>query len=129
MLGLTREDAERSLGRALSRHVGYTTGAFHLDRIFSVVEFFRTETSAYSAEIGNALQSDEGGQALSPSYLQGIIDFASAFGLIERVSNREAKLGRYAATELGRSVLGVLADYDTAFRFGLDVILRNDLNS
>lgn len=116
MLGLTREDAERSLGRALSRHVGYTTGAFHLDRIFSVVEFFRTETSAYGAEIGKALQSDEDGQALSPSYLQGIIDFASAFGLIERVSNREAKLGRYAATELGRSVLGVLADDDTAFR-------------
>lgn len=116
MLGLTREDAEKALGRALSRHVGYTTGAFHLDRIFSVVEFFRTETSAYSAEIGNALQSDEGGKALSPSYLQGVIDFASAFGLIERVSNREAKLARYAATELGRSVLGILTDGDTAFR-------------
>ncbi|WP_295216140.1 hypothetical protein [uncultured Brevundimonas sp.] len=113
---MTRDDAERSLARALSRHVGYTTGAFHLDRIFAVVEYFRTETSGYSAEIGERLEPEDGAKALSPSYLQGVIDFAAAFGLIERVSNREAKLSRYAATELGRSVLGILDDEDASFR-------------
>lgn len=116
MLGLTRDDAEWALARALSRHVGYTTGAFHLDRIFAVLEYFRTETSGYSAEIGQRLEPEEGAKALSPSYLQGVIDFAVAFGLVERVSNREAKLSRYAATELGRSVLGVLNDEDFSFR-------------
>lgn len=116
MLGWTREDAERALARALSRHVGYTTGAFHLDRIFSVVEYFRSETSAYVAEIAKAVELATDDAPLSPSYLQGVVDFASAFGLIERVSTREAKLVRYAATELGRSVLGVLNDEDANFR-------------
>lgn len=116
MLGMSREEAEGDLARALSRHIGYTTGAFDLRRIFSVVEVFRTEASAYGAEIVEKLELATGEKALSAGYIEGIIDFATAFGLIETVSNRESKLSRYAATELGRSVLGVLADEDAAFR-------------
>lgn len=114
--GVTRDEAERDLGRALSRHIGYTTGAFDLDRIFSVVAYFRTETSGYGAEISETLGRGPGGKALSASYLNGVIEFATAFGLVEAVSSRESKLTRYAATELGRSVLGVLTDQDTDFR-------------
>jgi hypothetical protein len=128
MLGMSRGDAEQGLARALSRHIGYTSGAYDLPRIFSVVEYFRTRTSAYTEEIVNYLAANSGTNPASAGYLAEVISFASSFGIIEAVSNRETKLTRYAATELGRSVLGSSSLDDGAFRrfFVTDVVMLAD---
>ena len=46
-----REEGEKLIAKALSRHIGYTSGAYDLKRIFSVLEVFREESSAYRDEI------------------------------------------------------------------------------
>lgn len=103
----TREEAERQLAKALSRHIGYTSGAYDLDRIFATLQPFTSRTSAYKDELVTFLGEDgDKAEAPSPEYRADILSFASAMGLIEAISAREAKLVRYAPTELGRSVLG-----------------------
>lgn len=113
---MSRDSAENDLAGALSRHVGYTTGAYDLQRIFSVVEVFKTRTSAYTEEIISDLFGTNGDRTTSAAYLSEVLNFATSFGLIESVSNRDSKLTRYAATELGRSVLGIADLDDQDFR-------------
>lgn len=114
MLGMGREAAESSVAHALSRHVGYTSGAFDLNRIFGVLDFFSDRPSAYLEEIVGDLITRQGDKA-SHSYLSDVISFSSSFGLVSAVSGRESKLSRYAATELGRSVLGCNSLSDAGF--------------
>jgi hypothetical protein len=114
---LTRADAERALSHALSRYIGYTTAAYDLDRIISVLEFFADRPSAYKEEIVAGLRQYErdtvSGQ--SSGYLSEVLNFAQAMGFVSTVSSREVKLQRMAATELGRSLLGAKAAADSDF--------------
>lgn len=125
---MSRDSAENDLAGALSRHVGYTTGAYDLRRIFNVVEVFKTRTSAYTEEIISDLFEANESRTTSEAYLSEVLNFATSFGLVESVSNRESKLTRYAATELGRSVLGVANLDDQDFRdfFLASIILLAD---
>lgn len=101
-----RTDAEAALVRALSRHIGHTTAAFDLDRILSVLEYFIDRPSGYREEIIQFISAEEpGNAALGEGYLDGVISFARALGIIQQTSSREARLQKYAATEQGRSLL------------------------
>lgn len=117
MMLSSRDDAERALARALSRHIGYTSGAYHLDRIFAVLEQFRGRTSAYKQELVSAIETMARDQKekLSSDYAGEILNFAVAMGLLETVSARQAGLVRFAATETGRSLLGARAVGDESF--------------
>lgn len=127
----TRDDAERRLAGALSRHIGYTSGAYDLDRIFSTLQPFTTRTSAYRDELVAFLQEAGGKRAdegKSSDYLGEVLSFATSMGLLEAVSSRDAKLVRYAATEIGRSALGAQAVENSAFlRFFIaKIVLQAD---
>jgi hypothetical protein len=127
----SRDDAERALARALSRHIGYTSGAYDLKRIFSVLDIFHDRTSVYRDELvallGQGVPEDSP-DALSIEYRSDILSFATSMGLVEIVSAREAKLARFAATELGRSFLGARALDDPKFTgfYAAQVVLRAD---
>lgn len=105
-----RSFAEKDLAKALSRHIGYTTGAYHLDRIFSVLEIFSNTPSAYINELVQHTKhcdadvgKDEGP---SDEYLIEVPNFAESMSLIQTVSQKGASLRRLAPTEIGRALLG-----------------------
>ena len=104
-----RADNEVALGRALSRHIGHTTAAYDLDRILSILTFFQDRPSAYKEEImaflGPRTASEKGQDDLSTDYIDGIVSFARALGIIQLTSSRDLRLHRYAPTEQGRSLL------------------------
>ncbi|SMF63544.1 hypothetical protein [Allosphingosinicella indica] len=108
MIG-NRTENEDALARALSRHIGYTTAAYDLDRILSVLEVFHDRPSAVKEEIIAFLrssQSEGGNQSdLTDDYLAEIISFARAMRIVQQTSGREARLQRFSPTELGRSLL------------------------
>lgn len=126
-----RDEAERALAKALSRHIGYTTAAYDLQRIFATLRPFSSRTSAYKDELIAFLGPEtrkERGEPASTGYLAEVLSFATALGLLEIVSSREAKLVRYAATEVGRSVLGATAVGQDDFTryFATMIVLRAD---
>lgn len=126
-----REEGEKLIAKALSRHIGYTSGAYDLKRIFSVLEVFREESSAYRDEIvaylgatGEAAHA----QPTTPEYRADVLSFASAMGLVEAVSTRDARVPRFSATELGRSIMGAAAVGDADFYnfYSAQIVLRAD---
>jgi hypothetical protein len=108
-----RDELEADLARSLSRYIGYTTGAYSLSRIVSTLEPFADAPSAYTTEVVDFLQSTVSSdevdhkQAPSSEYLEEVVNFATAMGLLESVSDRHVRLRRLAPTQLGRSLLGV----------------------
>jgi len=111
---------EAALVRALSRHIGHTTGAYGLDRILSVLDFFRDRSSAYKEEIIAYLrdQSPQDEKAITEEYLSEVLTFARSFGVIDLVSGKEVRLQKYSCPELGRSLLAAKdIGNDNFFRF------------
>ncbi|WP_412474623.1 hypothetical protein ACK83U_13260 [Rhizobium sp. WW22] len=100
-----RADAEKELAHALSRQIGYTSGAYDLARIFSVLDVFSDNPSAYKEEVIAHLRANDNEES-SEAYLAEITNFAQSMRLIETVSSRDARLQRLAPTEYGRSLLG-----------------------
>ena len=109
----SRRDYERALVRALSRHIGYTTAAYDLDRIFGVLDLFGDIASAYEIEVVTFLQaatkqSSAGvGRIPQQRYIVEATNFATALRLLEIVSPPAARIRRYAPTQTGRAVMGV----------------------
>ena len=101
---------EASLVRALSRHIGHTTGAYDLDRIMSVLDFFRDRSSAYKEEILAYLRERGGREekTVTEDYLAEVLTFARSFGIVELVSSKESRLQKYSCPELGRSMLAAM---------------------
>ena len=128
----SRADLELALARALSRHIGYTSGAYDLTRIFSILEFFLERPSGYRQEIVRFLADTTSKTAgLTVAYLEEVINFAQAMGLVETVSTREARLQRISATELGRSLLGAKNSGNPSFYayYQCKAVLRADADS
>lgn len=121
MIFANRAGMEVALGRALSRHIGYTTAAYGLDRILSVLVFFRDRPSAFKEEIVSFLadrdhdRHHDAHEPISQDYLSDIVTFARAFGIIQQTSSRDLRLQKYAPTEQGRSLLAAQALGDAAF--------------
>ncbi|MDE0028395.1 MAG: hypothetical protein OXU42_03200 [Deltaproteobacteria bacterium] len=114
---------EQDLARALSRHIGYTTGAYYLERIVSTLSAFDDAPSAYitelveKARLAVSPREASGGntKALSQEYLEEVINFAEAMGLLETVSPKQAQVRRFAPTEVGRTLLGAKGSEDESF--------------
>ena len=132
IVGRPRVDLESALARALSRYIGYTTGAYDLDRIVSTVDAFEASSSVYVSELIARLRSralSGEGESASPrapddAYLSEVLHFAEALSIIEGVSPKEARVRRYAPTERGRALRGARASEDRDFyRFFLTRIV------
>ena len=108
----SRAEQERSLAKALSRYIGYTTGAYDLDRIFGILFAFVSKPSAYEIEIIESLRSHRDVSSVDQAdrttedYLAEAIRFATSLGIVEVVSDHHTKVKRYAPTQVGRSVMG-----------------------
>ena len=119
----SRADLEKDLARALSRHIGYTTGAYHLQRIVSTLEIFHGTPSAYITELVEVARASvphadprlEEQKGLSSHYLEEVVHFAEAMSLIYTVSQKTARLRRLAPTETGRALMGAQASGDEQF--------------
>ena len=119
-----RTDLERDLGRALSRHIGYTTAAYFLDRIVSTLDIFYERPSAYINELAEkaaSLKRDSAGteskknHTPSMRYLEEVANFAESMGLIFTVSQKSARMRRFAPTETGKALMGAQASSDAGF--------------
>ena len=80
----TRPDCERSLGRALSRHIGYTTGAYKLDRIAATTNLLKGRPYRYELELLKYLTDSSEGAGVKERYAEGILNFAVGLGLVDR---------------------------------------------
>lgn len=103
------------LATALSRHIGYTTAAYDLDRIVGVLNIFRSMPSAYLAEIVDQIKSSASERVISDEYIEEIISFASSMRIIATVTRKDARLRRLAPTEHGRSLVGARDCGDSPF--------------
>ena len=102
MIHTSRESAEWNLAHALDRHVGYTTGAFHLDRIAEVALYFKDRMTIWEVEIVNWLMKMHG---VTEIYAKGILDFGIGLGLVKRFEATHTA-ARITLTDLGRSYRG-----------------------
>ena len=108
---------------ALSRHIGYTTGAYHLQRIVSILQIFHHTPSAYITELMEIAQryGSQSGDILEernllrPQYLEEVVNFAEAMSLVRTVSQKTARLRRLAPTETGRALMGAEVSGDDGF--------------
>lgn len=112
LLGTPRHILEGALAHALSRHIGYTTGAYGIRRIASITEQFKGRPSLYQFEIINAL----GEVDITDRYARGIIEFAAAIGLVRKVaSGPTPNTARFALTPEGAAVGAALSSCDDDF--------------
>ena len=112
LLGTPRHILEGALAHALSRHIGYTTGAYGIRRIASITEQFEGRPSLYQFEIVNAL----GKVDITDKYARGIIEFATAIRLVRKVaSGPTPNTARFALTPEGAAVGAALSSCDGDF--------------
>ena len=89
----TWDHCRRQLIEALSRYVGYTTGAYKIHRIAEVTEALDQVPSRRKLEIIRELRGDVGS-----NYAAGIIDFAVGLGFL-RVVGRSGPVARQSTSE------------------------------
>ena len=119
----SRRELEHDLSSALSRHIGYTTAAYDIDRIVSTLQAFEHSPSAYIEELVESLAYAEANSQYtsrvnkppSKDYLRNVVDFTEAMRLTTTVSDRSAKLRRFAPTEMGRALMGAKSYGDEKF--------------
>ena len=99
MIPTKRDEHERHLARALDRSIGYTKGAFDLNRIASVPTLFQGRSTSWDVELVNSLLKDHD---IRKDYAEGILDFGAGLGLIAKLKG-QSNATRIRLTDLGRS--------------------------
>ncbi len=108
-----RDLLEQELTHSLSRYIGYTTGAYGIDRFVEILDLFSEKPFVYHFELVDHLKnlghSGKAGEALTDKYAAGIIDVAAALGLIanaigDRGAKINPKLAKFELTVHGRSL-------------------------
>ena len=105
MFSNSRKELESRIVKALSRYIGYTTGAYKFDRIYSILRIFKDKPSVYEKEIIDFLASNSNNN--TEKYTAEIINFATSMQIIEVVTDRNVRVRRYAPTQLGRATMGI----------------------
>lgn len=130
-----RVEVEADLAHALSRHIGYTSAAYDLERIVSVLEAFEGNPSVYEPEITLKLKINADEKApergASSRYLSEVVNFAVSMGIIESVSAKGSQISKYAPTMRGRALMASKSLEDQEFyRFFLTkTVLLSDADS
>ena len=107
---MRRDQAETELVRAISRYIGYTTGAFSLQRVVGLTELLLERPFRYEVEVSALLQKEHG---IRSNYARGVIDFAGALGLVQR--RDVGQQARLTITDLGRARNAAVRTSSAAF--------------
>lgn len=102
---IRRQDAEIALAAALSRYVGYTTGATFLDRIARTTERVGEKPFRYEVELIREIRAE---YKLTDKTAAGVLDFAVGLGFLERFESGGLH-SRIALSSGGRAYRAALA--------------------
>ena len=129
---LTRTTAENQLLRALSRQIGYTTGAYSIVRMAQLVSLF-TDSTAYQFELVKILQEKglDQDEALSPKYASEILNFATSLGILYRLPHAGglAHLSRFGLTDAGIALRASSTKPLLRQLVLTDLVLQNDADA
>ena len=117
-MALTRSEYESDLANSMSRHIGYTTGAYQIDRIANITTVFRGTPSLYQYELIQHLISEavELRQSFGHKYATEIVNFAVALGLLHKVADGPTPAAkRFALTSEGMTIRSALERDENAF--------------
>ena len=98
-MNTTKANCFYQLSLALSRYVGYTTGAYILFRIANITGFFKDKPSIHEIEIKHIIEKEKG---FSSDYSKGVINFGVGLGLLQRYG-QGGRLSKLGLTDLGRT--------------------------
>jgi hypothetical protein len=126
----TRSRAEQELVHALTRQIGYTTGAFSIKRMAGIVNEFR-QASAYQFELVKALLARASSDSISEKYATEILNFAGELGIISKMAGTAAAhLSKYVLTDAGVALRASRAGYGRLETLVLEhLILENDADA
>ena len=130
----SREDLEADLAAALSRHIGYTTGAYRIERIASIVSEFPGKPSLYQFELLQYLMTHpkEGRQRIDEDYASQILNFATGLRIIAKVAEGPTPgVMRFALTPEGATIKSALTrDEKELAKFTLlGLVLESDCDA
>lgn len=110
---VTRESCERELSLALSRYVGYTTGAYHIvERLDDITTRFDKKPFLYEVELIKVLRDKF---QISSKYAIGITNFTQSLGFIRRIE-RGGQIARFYLTPVGRTYRAALSLNEEKFK-------------
>ena len=104
-----REVAEKSLVAALSRQVGYTTGAYDLTRFVEVAKMLVGRPFVLLPLLERRICDQYG---VSKRYAKGVLDVVTAIGLVSRIGEGQ-RIPRFFLSNVGRSVVAAEAAGET----------------
>ena len=130
----SRSDLEADLAAALSRHIGYTTGAYQIDRIASIAAQFHDRPSLYQFELTHHLQNNcnYGTLKIDESYATQILNFAVGLGIIYKVSDGPtSRVNRFALTPEGATIRSALmrGEHDLVKFTLIGLVLESDCDA
>ena len=131
MLSGSRAHHETKLAVSLSRHIGYTTGAFYINRIASIASEFQGQPSRYQFELTQYLMTEfsDGNRSVNEKYATEILNFAVSLGIIYRAAEGATpRVNRFAITPEGATIRSALSQEDEGLaKFALlGLVLESD---
>ena len=133
-MAISRSDFETNLSAALSRHIGYTTGAYQVDRIADIATIFRRKPSLYQYELVQHLknQSEGSQRKIRDKYAAEIVNFANALGILRKAADGPTPgARRFALTPEGFTIGSALErGEEPLLRFTLiGLVLESDCDA
>ena len=102
-----KTELENALIRSVSRYVGYTNGAYDMNRFIKLLDAIKDRPYAYQFELIETLHSISDTIKTSTS-AKGVLDFATGLGLLRRIGDSKSriqpKLVRYDLTSFGKAI-------------------------
>lgn len=96
-----RARAEQHLAAALSRQIGYTTGAYDLMRFVDIAKLMVGRAFVLLPLMEKWIRDRYGVRA---KYARGVLDVATALGVMDRITGGQ-RIPRYVLSSVGRSVV------------------------
>ena len=96
-----REGAEQHLAAALSRQIGYTTGAYDLMRFVDIAKLMVRRPFVLLPLMEKWIRERYG---VGAKYARGVLDVATALGVLGRITGGQ-RIPRYVLSSVGRSVV------------------------
>ena len=96
-----RERAEGHLAAALSRQIGYTTGAYDLMRFVDIAKLMVRRPFVLLPLMEKWIRDRYG---VGAKYARGVLDVATALGVLGRIGGGQ-RIPRYVLSSVGRSVV------------------------
>jgi hypothetical protein len=127
----SRAQAEAEFVHALTRQVGYTAGAYSVQRMAGIVAHFE-DANAYQFELVKKLTAvGSSADPLTEKYATDVLNFAGELGIIAKLPGASAPhLSRYVLTDAGVAIRAARAVRPELEQLVLEhLILENDADA